>query len=246
MSISHEPFTGLEKVVSVPAAEDRTPIFLSRRIQRLIGEVLVHLAAIDGHRYDDLSPMPHPDGGYHGWLAEAVFTFHGAKHRFPETFGEDILADQEAMWDTFRHGQREVLEPEGLWTTAMEAMDSLTFWEEFIPPEPDSDPGEACAKRPPLAETPQGRFQRRWEERPGELFSLQVSVLYVAPGEADNQTGEAEVQIVAGLNGDYVTYHKDILIKSIKRTLTERELNGDPRRLLTAFAEVVEFFDTLK
>lgn len=190
---------------------------------------ILKLSAIEGHRYDDVFGVQLDDlTAYSGWHGDAVFAFHPAKQRFSEVFAEDIASDREDMLDSFKEGQRDVLEPDGLWSDVLEAMDAKTFWETFR----SADPGLDA----------QGHAQKHWENNAGNLFSLQIIARYRAREDVGNVSGEDEIEVTAGLNGDYVLMQHDFLVRSITQVIPVAE----PGRLLQAFAEVDRFFEELR
>lgn len=234
---------------------DRLPPFLSRRIKRLLTETIVKLSAWVGHKYDSIEPIPHGKIAFTGWRGEAVFAFQNAKKRFQTSFAEDISTDRDLMMQSFKNGQQEVLEPDGLWTDEMEAMNAETFWEEFIPPEPGQPCKRSqldlfatpCNKRLPFEETLQGHFLRGWEDNDGDLFSLEIVITFVAKNDDGNMSGLDEIQMVAGLNGDYVLLNTHPhYIKVWRRTLALTDIRHDPAILQKSFDLAVEFFETLR
>lgn len=243
----------LALVPSVPEAQDRLPPFLSRRIKRLLTEHIIKLSAWAGHKYNSVEPVPLGKNTFTGWKGQAVFAFQNAKNRFCASFAEDIATDRDLMMQSFKNGQQEVLESDGLWTDEMAAMDAATFWEEFIPPEPGQPCKRSqldlfatpCDKRLPFDDTLQGHFLRGWEDNDGDLFSLELAVTFIASNDGENKTGGDEIQIVAGLNGDYVLLATHY-IKRWSRTLALADIEYDPTILQKTFDVASAFFESLR
>lgn len=225
------------------------PPFLSRRLKRLVTDLVVHLAAWEGNKYDRVEAIPFPDfegnycpdGKFTGWKGQAVFSFQGAKRRFAGVFEEDVNIDQNLMMIAFKVGQQEVLELRGLWTQDLDAMDAETFWNEFIPPEADGSAGP----RLPFEDTLQGHFKKRWEDNDGDLFSLEISATYRAANDDGNMTGSDEIAILAGLNGDYILFQAPFLLRKWDKVVALSEIAADPAVLCRAFNEALEFFERL-
>lgn len=211
--------------LGITELEDRIPVFLSRRIQQLLAKSLGTLTVIPGYRFSDIVQVQTDDlDGYSGWYGEAVYAFHGAKAHFCDSFAQDIANDREDMQEGFKASQRDAA---GVaWTAEQEAMTPAVFWVD--------DPSDS-----------QDDFEQRWEDNPGDLFSLQLNVSFRLRDDAGNKSGADEIEISAGLNVDYVVVQRGCLLRAHTEIIILNDLNRNPRLLMDAFAVVDEFFANL-